>query len=114
MPIDILFDFVSVHVIGEKAADVDLRIALDFTDHDEQWHFWVRRGVLNARRGESADAQLTIAGPKAFLTAVLLKPEVAAKLAAGGKITLTGDEKALDTLAGILDDFDPAFPIVTP
>ncbi|MEU5406313.1 alkyl/aryl-sulfatase [Nocardia asteroides] len=114
MPIDILFDFVAVHVIGEKAAGVDLRIDLDFTDHDEHWTTWIRRGVLNARRGKSDDAQLTIAGPKAFLTAVLLKPEVAAKLAAGQKITLTGDDTVLGTLAGILDDFDPAFPIVTP
>lgn len=114
MPIDILFDFVAVHVIGEQAAELDLRIDLDFTDHDERWTMWVRRGVLNARRGGSGDARLTVAGPKAFLTAVLMKPEVAAKLAAGEKITLTGDEKALETLAGILDDFDPAFPIVTP
>ena len=26
MPIDIVFDFAAVHIIGEKAADLDLRI----------------------------------------------------------------------------------------
>ncbi|MEU4709077.1 alkyl sulfatase dimerization domain-containing protein [Nocardia salmonicida] len=114
MPIDLLFDFVSVHVIGEKAADVDLRIMLDFTDHDEQWTMWIRRGVLNARRGRFGDPQLTVSGPKPFLTSVMLKPGAARQLAAGGKITLGGDATVLETLAGILDEFDPAFAIVTP
>ncbi|MFD6103294.1 alkyl/aryl-sulfatase [Nocardia salmonicida] len=114
MPIDILFDFVSVHIIGEKAAHSDLRIDLDFTDADEQWTMWIRRGVLNARRGRSDQAQLTVAGPKPFLVSVLLAPDSAAKLAEGGKITLDGDATVLDTYGPLLDEFDPAFPIVTP
>lgn len=114
MPIDILFDFVSVHIIGEKAAHVDLRIDLDFTDAAEQWTMWIRRGVLNARRGKSGQAQLTVAGPKPFLVSVLLDPDSAAKLAEGVKITLDGDTTVLDTYGSLLDEFDPAFPIVTP
>ena len=51
MPIDILFDFVAVHIKGPEAADVDLSDELVFADHDETWNLWVRRGVLNARRG---------------------------------------------------------------
>ena len=34
MPIDILFDFVFVHVNGPRAADAGIRINLDFTDSD--------------------------------------------------------------------------------
>ncbi|TCK00902.1 alkyl/aryl-sulfatase [Nocardia alba] len=114
MPIDILFDFVSVHVIGEKAADIEVRMNLDFTDAGEQWTMWIRRGVLNARRGRSADALLNVAGPKALLVAVLLKPESADQLADAGEITLDGDRGQLSTLGGVLDEFDPAFNIVTP
>ncbi|MGW6728058.1 alkyl sulfatase dimerization domain-containing protein [Nocardia sp. NPDC055029] len=114
MPIEILFDFVSVHIIGEKAASVDLRMDFDFTDAGEQWTMWVRRGVLNARRGKSGDAQLTVRGPKAFLTSVLIEPETAAGLVDGGKITVDGDRTMLDTFGTLLDEFDPAFPIVTP
>ncbi|WP_410876962.1 alkyl/aryl-sulfatase [Nocardia sp. A7] len=114
MPLDILFDFVSVHIIGEKAAHVDLRIDLDFTDAAEQWTMWIRRGVLNARRGKSDQPQLTVSGPKPFLVSVLLAPDTAAKLAEGGKITLDGDTTVLDTYGPLLDEFDPAFPIVTP
>ncbi|MFE3442281.1 alkyl/aryl-sulfatase [Nocardia sp. NPDC059180] len=96
------------------AADIDLRINLDFTDAGEQWTMWIRRGVLNARRGKVDDAQLAISGAKPFLVATLLKPEAGATLAGGGKITLDGDDTVLSTFADLLDDFDPAFPMVTP
>ncbi|MFD4351731.1 alkyl/aryl-sulfatase [Nocardia sp. NPDC058518] len=114
MPIDILFDFVSVHIIGDKAADVDLRIDLDFTDHDEQWTMWIRRGVLNARRGKSGNADVTVSGPKPFIISTLLKPGSANALVQDGSIELDGDAGVLDTYGTLLDEFDPAFPIVTP
>ena len=114
MPLDILFDFVAIHVIGDEAADADPRIDFTFTDLDETWTVWVKRGVLNARRGASPDTQLTVSGPKPALVGVLLKPAAAGALAPAGKITLDGDETALDVLAGVLDDFDPNFNIVTP
>ncbi|MDV5143708.1 alkyl sulfatase C-terminal domain-containing protein [Streptomyces sp. SBC-4] len=53
-------------------------------------------------------------GPKAALVATLLKPAGAPELARAGKIALKGDETVLQTLAGLLDDFDPDFAIVTP
>ncbi len=114
MPIDILFDFAAVHVIGDKAASIDVRIDFEFTDHDETWNIWVRRGVMNARKGASDSPQLTVSGPKAALVGVLLQPAVADQLAAGGKVTLDGDTSALQTLAPVMDSFDPNFPIVTP
>ncbi|UGT57031.1 alkyl/aryl-sulfatase [Nocardia asteroides] len=114
MPIDILFDFVAVHIIGDKAADADLRIDLHFTDAGERWTMWIRRGVLNARRGESGAAQLNLTGPKPFLISALLAPKTAGTLADQGKLTLVGDPQVLDTYATLLDEFDPAFPIVTP
>ena len=114
MPVSILFDFVAVHVDGQKAADADIRMNFDFTDEDEQWNAWIGRGVLNARRGHSSAAQLTVSGPKAALAGVLLQPAAAAKLADAGKVVLDGDASQLDALAALLDDFDPSFPIVTP
>ncbi|NHP16700.1 MBL fold metallo-hydrolase [Rhodococcus sp. IC4_135] len=115
MPIDILFDFVAIHLIGEKAADADLRIDFVFTDHsDEAWTVWVKRGVLNARKGASPNTPLTVSGPKAALVGALLQPGAAAQLAKVGKISLDGDGSALETLGGLLDTFDPSFNIVTP
>lgn len=115
MPIDILFDFVAIHLIGDKATDAELRIDFVFTDRgDEAWTAWVKRGVLNARKGASPNTQLTVSGPKAALVGALLQPGAAAELAKAGKISLDGDESALETLGGLLDTFDPSFNIVTP
>jgi alkyl sulfatase BDS1-like metallo-beta-lactamase superfamily hydrolase len=114
MPIDILFDYVAVHVIGERAAEVDLRIDFRFTDLDETWTMWIRHGVLNARPGASPDAHLTVSGPKSALAGVLLQPATAERLAKGDAIGLEGDAGALEAFAGLLDSFDPDFPIVTP
>lgn len=114
MPLDILFDFVAVHINGPKAADVDIRINFDFTDENQEWNAWVSRGVLNARRGHSDDATLTVSGPKAALVGVLLQPAAASKLAEAGKVQLDGDPTPLSTLAGLLDTFDASFAVVTP
>ena len=114
MPIDILFDFVSVHIIGVEAAKVDIRLDFEFTDLKETWTAWIQRGVLNARKGASPDAGITISGPKGALVGVALQPAAADQLSAAGQIKLRGDESILKTYAGLLDDFDPNFNIVTP
>lgn len=114
MPVDILLDYAAVHVVGEKAAQVDLRIDLRFTDLDQTWTLWVRHGVLNARQGAHADAELTVSGPRTALAGVLLQPAAAARLVEAGTVTLDGDPSVLDTYASVLDTFDPDFAIVTP
>jgi alkyl sulfatase BDS1-like metallo-beta-lactamase superfamily hydrolase len=116
MPLDILFDFAAVHVIGDAAAQIDISIDFTFTDLDETWNAWVRRGVLNARKGAGAGtpAQLTVSGPKPLIVAALLQPAAASKLADADKLTLDGDADVLSTLAGVIDTFDPSFDIVTP
>jgi len=114
MPVDILFDYASVHVIGTRAADVDLRIDYTFTDLDQTWSVRVKRGVLNARQGASSNPQLTVAGPKAALVGALLQPASAAQLADAGKIELDGDQSVLEALSGVFDEFEPTFNIVTP
>lgn len=114
MPIDILFDFADVHLIGDKASQADIRIDFAFSDLDRTWTVWVRRGVLNARQGASPDTQLTVSGPKAALVGVVLQSAAAEKLAAAGKIQLDGDQSVLTEFAGLMDEFDPNFNIITP
>jgi alkyl sulfatase BDS1-like metallo-beta-lactamase superfamily hydrolase len=114
MPVELLFDYAAVHLIGDEAAKVDLRINFTFTDMRETWAMSIRHGVLNARRGADADAQLTVSGPKAGLTGVLLHPRTAKNLAGTRTISLFGDQSVLETYAGLLEKFDPDFAIVTP
>lgn len=44
----------------------------------------------------------------------MLQPAAAAQLAQAGKIQIDGDESVLTTFAGLMDEFDPNFSIVTP
>src|ERR1035441_7881507 len=124
MPIHLLFDFAAVHVIGDKAADADLRIDFTFTDYDQTWTMWVRRGGPNAPPrappphppppSPPQAPQLPVSGPKAALVGAVLQPAAAAQLAQAGKIQLDGDHSVLATFAGLLDEFDADFNIVTP
>ncbi|MGC5165998.1 alkyl/aryl-sulfatase [Luteimicrobium sp. DT211] len=114
MPVDLLFDFAAVHVDGVKAAEVEVRIDLTFTDTGDEWTLWVRNGVLNARPAHSGAAQLTVSGPKAALVGFLLQPGTALALVDSGAVTADGDRTAIATLASVMEEFDPAFPLVTP
>jgi Alkyl sulfatase C-terminal/Alkyl sulfatase dimerisation len=64
MPTELLFDFAAVHVVGERAADVDVRINVTVTggEKDEQWTMWIANGVLNARPAHADDVQATVTG----------------------------------------------------
>ena len=114
MPMELLFDFAAVHLIGDKAADLDVRINITVVDKDERWTMWVANGVMNARPTHATDVQLTVSGPKAALVGLLLAPAKAAQLLGSGALTTDGDTGALDTLAAVMDEFDPAFNLVTP
>ncbi|ROZ50177.1 MBL fold metallo-hydrolase [Rhodococcus sp. WS3] len=114
MPIDLLFDYAGVHLIAEKADDVDISVNFSFADTKQDWHMWVRRAVLNARAGHVPDAHLTLSGPKPLLAGILLKPGDASAILDGGKVSATGDLSVLKTLAEVMDTFDPNFDIATP
>ncbi|WP_406457430.1 MBL fold metallo-hydrolase [Streptomyces sp. NBC_00876] len=114
MPVDLLFDFVGVHIDGTKAADADIRIDFTFADSGGDWTMWVRNGVLNARPGHAGDAQLTVKGPKAALAALLLAPGSAADAIERHGLIAEGDLAALTALGAVVETFDPHFAIATP
>ena len=114
MPIGLLFDFVAVHVIGDRAAAIDIRLNVTFDDTGDEWTMWIRNGVLNARRGHADEVQLTISGPKADLAALLLQPTQAEYIIAKDALKTEGDLAVLDSLASVIDTFDPYFNISTP
>jgi alkyl sulfatase BDS1-like metallo-beta-lactamase superfamily hydrolase len=114
MPIDLLFDYAGVHLIAEKADDVDISVNFSFADTKQDWNMWVRRAVLNARSGRAPGAQLTLTGPKPLLAGILLQPGKASAILESGKVTSDGDVSTLTRLADIMDTFDPNFDIATP
>jgi alkyl sulfatase BDS1-like metallo-beta-lactamase superfamily hydrolase len=117
MPMNLLLDFAAVHIVGPAAADADIRINITVAGpggEDEQWNLWVAHGVLNARPGHAADAQLSITGPKPAIVGLILQPAKSADLLASGAITSDGDTTALRRLAAVMEEFNPAFNLATP
>jgi alkyl sulfatase BDS1-like metallo-beta-lactamase superfamily hydrolase len=114
MPIDLLFDYIAIHVIGSRAGTADVAINLTFTDGGGDWHMWVRNGVLNARIGHTDTATLTLSGPKAALAALLLEPGNAKVIIGKTGVETDGDVAALEAFASVLDTFNPHFNLATP
>lgn len=114
MPIDLLFDYTAIHLIGDAAGTIDLAMNFTFTDAGGDWHMWVRHGVLNARPGHTGAATLTLTGPKAALATLLLQPGNAKAIIENTGLTADGDAGTLERLASVLDTFDPHFNLVIP
>ena len=114
MPIDILFDFAAVHLDGDKADETDIRIDFAFTDLDQTWTSgssvaystpgWV------PRRKPSSPCR----GPKSALVGVVLTTWRRGTIRRWRHISSTGDRAVLAEFAGVIDEFDPNFTIVTP
>jgi alkyl sulfatase BDS1-like metallo-beta-lactamase superfamily hydrolase len=60
------------------------------------------------------DVQATVTLTRAALDSILLGEGEAAELFASGAMAVVGDGAKLAELLGLLDEGDPAFPIVTP
>ena len=76
---------------------------------------WVGRGVLNARRGASAETPAHGLRTEGGAVATVLQPaDSHASSPRPGKITLDGDAAVLPSYAALLDEFDPNFELIAP
>jgi linear primary-alkylsulfatase len=110
-----LLDAMAIRLDGRRAAEVNLRIDWVIFDPDEAHVLTVRNGVLRHRAGRhepTADATLLV--DRAALDELLLKTADVAELATSGRLRVEGEAERLGELLGLLDEPDPAFPIVTP
>ncbi len=110
-----LVDAMSVRLDGDAAAEADITLNIDLTDDDNDWVFQVRNGVLHgfeARKDAEPDASLRISelDLKLMLTGVVGAPA----LLADDRLSLDGNPLTLIRFAGLFEQFDPNFNIVTP
>src|SRR5262249_43935984 len=110
-----LWDALGARLDGPRAWDRRIVIGWRFTDVDEQWTVTVENGALSNLRGRLAPGdQATVTLYRAAFDSMLLCEGDAGELFASGAIAVAGDGAKLGELLGLLDDGDPAFPIVTP
>lgn len=114
MPLEMLFDYLAVRILPEKAAGKVFVMNLDFTDLDEKYSLYIENSVLNYTKkiAEKPDVSLVLA--KATLDDVQLGNINLEKAITDGKIKLDGNPQVLKDFVGMLDTFNFWFNIVTP
>ncbi|AVF62419.1 Beta-lactamase domain protein [Vibrio parahaemolyticus] len=114
MPPEMLFDYLAVRILPEKAAGKAFVMNLNFTDLDEKYSLYVENSVLNhtTKIAEKPDVALVLT--KATLDDVQLGNITLEKAIADGQIKLDGNPQVLKDFVGMLDNFNFWFNIVTP
>jgi len=115
MTSDMFFDYLAVGLDGEKAADVDMTIELEFTDRGEQWLLEIANGVLRyypSRRVE--DPTLLLRIDRRDFIGVLSGALKLPKLLRQDRAELEGGLIALAKFGGLFERPEPDFEIVKP
>ncbi len=115
LPLELLFDFISIRLNHHKTDGQKAAIKLVFTDLNETWALELSNSVLNNTKGrvlKNPDVTLTLTRP-AFL-ALVLQGKPLAELIQAGQIKMEGEPKALGIVFANVENFDPNFKIVTP
>jgi alkyl sulfatase BDS1-like metallo-beta-lactamase superfamily hydrolase len=115
MTLEMACDYVGISLNSEQAAGKVIKINLNATDTQDKRSLVLKNRVVNSRAKLLADPDLTLMGPGPTINEVLLSGDPAAADAAikSGKITATGQTKALTDLLGLMTKFPFWFPIIT-
>ncbi|MCW8333304.1 alkyl/aryl-sulfatase [Vibrio paucivorans] len=114
MPPEMLFDYLAVRILPDKAAGKDFAMNINFTDLDEQYTLYVENSVLNHTRMQADKPDVTLTLTKAALDDVQLGNVTLEKAIASGDIQIKGDKQVFKDFVGMLDSFNFWFNIVTP
>jgi alkyl sulfatase BDS1-like metallo-beta-lactamase superfamily hydrolase len=113
MPVDMLFDYLSVLVDGQKAAGQKINLNFNFTDLGKAYGVTLENGVLNYGPPLAApDATISLA--KTALDDIQLKTTTPADAIAKGDVKVEGDAGALKRFLAVMDPPKFWFNIVTP
>jgi alkyl sulfatase BDS1-like metallo-beta-lactamase superfamily hydrolase len=103
-----LFDSLAIRIDGKRAWDITASIRWHFTDTGETYRMELSNGALTHHPTTRTDP--------ADLTVTLTRPQLLGMLGGAGAdgVQFDGDPKIFTTIAGLTDQPDPAFAIVTP
>ncbi|AUT97145.1 alkyl/aryl-sulfatase [Citrobacter europaeus] len=112
---EMFFDYLAVHINGEKAANAQAIFNVDLGADGGKYKLELENGVLNHSadtQASHADASITL--NRATLNKIILKEESLKQAEEKGEVQITGNHAKLDEFVGYLDSFDFWFNIVTP
>ncbi|MBL4238463.1 alkyl/aryl-sulfatase [Vibrio fluvialis] len=114
MPPEMLFDYLAVRILPEKAEGKKFAINLNFTDLDEKYTLYLEDSVLIHTKKQADKPNVTLTLTKSVLDDVQLGNVTLEKAIANGDIQLKGDKEVFKDFVGMLDRFNFWFNIVTP
>ena len=115
IPLENLFQAMSVRLNGPRAEGKKFSFNLRFTDNNEVYLMTVKNAVLNIfpnKQDPEADATLTLSSLD--FKSMMLGIAAPMEIIEAGKLELDGNAIALVEFSGLFDQFNRRFPIVTP
>lgn len=109
-----LLDYTGVRLNAQKAAGQTITINLILTDTSEKFVLELQNSALSNRPGTADNADLSLEMTRTLLNKIFLKETTLADALKTKDITVSGDEKKIHALLGMLDSFPFWFNIVTP
>lgn len=112
---EMFFDYLAVHINGEKAANAQAVFNVDVGADGGKYKLELENGVLNHSadaQASNADASITL--NRATLNKIILKEESLKQAEEKGDVQISGNHAKLDEFLGYLDSFDFWFNMVTP
>ncbi|WP_336284279.1 alkyl/aryl-sulfatase [Citrobacter arsenatis] len=112
---EMFFDYLAVHINGEKAANAQAVFNVDLGADGGKYKLELENGVLNHSadtQASNADASITL--NRTTLNKIILKEESLKQAEEKGDVQIIGNHAKLDEFLGYLDSFDFWFNIVTP
>ncbi|MBJ9321678.1 alkyl/aryl-sulfatase [Citrobacter portucalensis] len=112
---EMFFDYLAVHMNGEKAANAQAVFNVDLGADGGKYKLELENGVLNHSadaQASNADASITL--NRATLNKIILKEESLKQAEEKGDVQISGNHAKLDEFLGYLDSFDFWFNMVTP
>ena len=115
MSSEMFFDYLAIGLDGEKAADVEMTIELEFSDRGEEWLLEISNGVLRYHADRHADdPTIKLRIDRSDFVEVLSGTAKLPKLLRQDRANLDGGLIALARFGGLFERFTPDFEIVTP
>ncbi|CAI1896950.1 Putative sterol carrier protein [Serratia ficaria] len=112
---EMFFDYLAVHINGEKAANAKAVLNIDFGDDGGKYRLDLENGVLNhTANAEAQNADATISLTRDTLNKIILKEESLKQAEDKGDVKITGNGEKVNELLSYMDSFEFWFNMVTP
>ena len=112
---EMFFDYLALHINGEKAANLKSVLNVDFGGDGGKYKLELENGVLNhTANAEDQHADASLALSRETLNKIILKEETLKQAQDKGEVKITGNGQKVDELLGSMDKFNFWFNIVTP